>query len=168
MEYSVQHLKDMEKVLAADAADKFLSPQDSQAWHDCGYTFRCYNHFNKILVIWRCFAGEPEVMDTVTVSSVECDTYDGLGVKVLNNSKESLWLAHYPKKLWDYPVYAHVPFISQLQYVPGTKGCNPTLRFPLVFKSEHNPRNHLIDGVVYITQLSEFKSSYPKYKDIRL
>lgn len=160
--------RDQERIWAAQAADRSLSPQDAELWHSCRYVFRSHCHFNKIFVIWHAFDDAPNVLDTLTVCNLEADSYDGFGLRVENSKGESLWITHEPTRLWSYNLFAHVPFLGEFTFLPKTETSNPSLKVPIVVKSLNSPCYPLVEGCVYMTQLSEFRATYPQFKNVKL
>lgn len=155
--------------MASDAAQRSLDLQQLTAWQDAGFTFRTLCHYNKTFVVWRHFMGEPLVVDSLTVKAVSCDTRSGLAVRIHNQEDEPTWITHHPSQLFGYPVFAHIPYLLDISYLPIDVSKSATagnvLRFPVVFRTQHNPKSNLVEEVYYLSQVGEFRNTYPEFKD---
>lgn len=162
----------LERSLATDCSLASQSEQDHLDWTNSGFTFRVLCHYDKLFVIWKHADSGPEVLGRIRVINLDACTRDGLGVCLDTNitSKDdgAHWVSHNPSRLFGLPVFAHVPFISEVSYTP--EGRTPekfVTRFPLVFKTCSNPNDPVI-GDTYVTQLGEFRNTYPEFEDLKL
>lgn len=156
----------IERSLASQSADISLSPSDSVLWHTAGFTARTLCHYDKIFVVWRQFLDKPEVIDSIHVRDVDVTTKDGFAVCVETDTDEQ-WITHMPSRIGNHHIFCHVPYLTDITYMPGPNPDKMVLRFPLVFKTASNPR-FLVEGDVYVSQLSEFRTTYPEHKDLKL
>ena len=111
-------------------------------------------------------------MGTLRIINFDACTSSGLGAAfetdITDNGEGVQWVGHSPARLFDLPVFVHVPFISEVTYAPESR--NPekyVVRFPLVFKTASNP-NAPIAGDIYVTQVGEFRGQYPEFADLKL
>ena len=158
----------IEKSLASNLAEASLSPEEFELWKNYGFTFRNLVHFNKVFAVWEHTSNGPVVVDSLTVTGVYVDTFSGFSGSVRNSEGKTHWIKHTPSRILDLPVFAHVPFIPEITYLPKPTHEAPLqLKFPLVFKTEKNP-NYLEDGATFVTQVGEFRATYPQFAELRL
>ena len=162
----------IERTLAAQLSKQEQASKDHDEWLNSGYTFRVLVHYDKIFVIWKQGPNGPQILGKLRVYNFDLDTVEGLGVCVESDVGHSVdgcnWIGHTPRRLFGLPVFAHVPFISELTYTPD--GRDPekfVTRLPLVFKTQSNPSDPKI-GDIYVTQIGEFRGTYPEFADLKL
>lgn len=158
----------LEKSLAVKVAEADLSPEECAIWKSYGFTFRSHCHYNKVYAVWEHTAHGPVIVDSLTVTGVYCDTSAGFSGSLRNSEGQTHWVKHSPERVLDLPVFAHVPFMPEITYLPKpTQDAPMQLKFPLVFKTQGNP-NYLTEGFVYVTQIGEFRANYPQFGELRL
>ena len=155
----------LEKILAASAADSGLDADDAADWHEAGYTFRTHCNLNKIFVLWTPFVDSPFIHTQVTVRDVHLSVRNGMSVRVADKEGQTQWITHTPSKLLNRDVFCHVPYLLDVQYIPNKfRSEEMILRFPLVFKTASKP-SLFIEGDTYITPVSEFRLTFPEFKN---
>lgn len=160
----------LERSLALKAAAQHLTPRDYADWRLYGFTHRSLCHYNKVFAVWRQTPEGPVVIDSITVTEISVDSIDGFAVRIRNAAGEHQWLCHKPDRLFHLPVFAHIPFMPDITFLPRQeKGDieSMQLKFPIVYKTAGNP-DRLVNGLVYLTQVGEFRSTYPQFADLRL
>lgn len=162
----------LEKSLAMEASRKYQSFEDHDDWMACGHTFRVLCHFGKIFAVWRQTEDGPEVMGKFRIANIGIDTKEGVGVSIATDvrgeDEDYLWISHTPTRLFNLPIFAHVPYLCDISYTPGTHSqVGMVLRFPLVFKLASTPKSPVV-GDIYVSQIGEFRATYPEFADLRL
>ena len=162
----------IERSLAAEISKRDQSKTDHSEWEASGFTFRVLAHYDKIFVVWRHTLRGPQILGKLRVINFDACISSGLGAAIETDTTDSgegvQWVGHSPARLFDLPVFAHVPFISEVTYAPEAR--NPekyVIKFPLVFKTASNP-NSPIAGDIYVTQIGEFRGQYPEFADLKL
>ena len=162
----------IERSLAAETSKRNQSAADHAEWTAAGFTFRVLAHYDKIFVVWKQGPKGPQILGKLRLTNIDASTFDGLGVCIetdITNTDDGVqWVSHSPARLFGLPIFVHVPFISEITFTPESR--NPekyVLRFPLVFKTASNP-NSPIAGDIYVTQIGEFRGSYPEFADLKL
>lgn len=164
--------KFLERTLALENSLQSQPALDHHEWTNAGFICRILCHYGKLLVIWHETDDGPRVLGRIRITDLEATTREGVAVcietSVRGRAEDYLWIGHKPQRIFGLPLFAHVPFICDIRHVPEERSADGYVtRFPLVFKSQSNPRRPVI-GDTYITQLSEFRSTYPKFADLRL
>ncbi len=162
----------IERSLAAQLSKQIQSPKDHDEWTNSGFTFRVLVHYDKILVVWKQGLKGPQVLGKLRITEFELDSRNGLGVCIesdLGSKPDGMqWVSHDPSRLFDLPVFAHVPFISEVTYIPESQDTsNFVVRVPLVFKTASNPSAAKLNDI-YVTQIGEFRGRYPEFADLKL
>jgi len=157
----------LEKSFAVKFAKSNLSEENFAVWISMHYTARFHCHYGKVFVVWKHTTLGPSILDMLTVVAVHCDTYDGFSISFTNTAGESQWVEHKASKLFGLQVFAHIPFMPEISFLPKPNDDkHHQLKFPVVIKSEGNPR-FLVEGDTYITQFGEFRDTYPQYGGLR-
>lgn len=168
MDIPYESRKYLERSLALKAAETSLSQKDFNDWRLLGFTYRALCHKNKVFCAWEHSSKGPVVVDSLTVDEIEVDTATGFGVRIRNAAKEYQWLEHAPHRVFDLPVFAHVPFMPDVSYLPRKDAeTHLLLKFPIVYKTQGNP-DRPVEGLLYLTQIGEFRATYPQFADLRL
>lgn len=163
----------LERSLAAEASKTYQSAEDHSDWEKCGFTFRSNCHYDKIFAVWQHIDGAPVILGRIRVRDFDLDSREGLGVCVESNlhhddGEDMEWVTNKPLRLFDTPIFAHVPFMAEVSFTPeNSKPDTWIVRVPVVFKTESNPRDPK-EGHIYVTAISEFRATYPQYKDLKL
>ena len=163
----------LERSLALEASQRNQTPSEHTAWLDSGFTFRVMCHYNKIFCVWEHTKDDPKILGKFRICNADMDTYEGIGICIetdVKGSKEGLaWVSHKPARLFDLPVFAHTPFISEILYTPAhsTPNNQTGISLPCVFKTQSNPKNPVV-GDIYVTQIGVFRTMFPKFADIKL
>ena len=162
----------IERSLAAQLSKENQPPSCHTEWVNAGFTFRILTHYDKILVVWRQGPKGPQVLGKLRITEFELDSRNGLGVCIesdLGSKPDGMqWVSHDPSRLFDLPVFAHVPFISEVTYIPESQDAgNFVVRVPLVFKTASNPSAPKLNDI-YVTQIGEFRGRYPEFEDLKL
>lgn len=162
----------IERSLAAQLSKQIQPPKDHDEWTNSGFTFRVLVHYDKIFVVWKQGSNGPQILGKFRVSNFDLGTYDGIGVYIESDAGEAIdggiWVGHTPTRLFGLPVFAHVPFISEVTFTPN--GHTPekfVVRLPVVFKTQSNPAEPK-PGDIYVTQIGEFRGSYPEFAGLKL
>ena len=162
----------LERSLASESSRKSQTTEDHEGWLSSGFTFRVQCHYNKLFCVWKHTEHGPEVLGRFRVVNADLDTYTGLGICIetdlANDVDGMIWIDHKPKRLFGLDIFGHIPYFSEITYTPEpNRAENFVLRIPVVFKSKSNPNNPVV-GDVYLTQVGEFRHTYPKFADMKL
>ena len=162
----------IERNLAAQLSKEHQPASCHTEWTNAGFTFRVLTHYNKIFVVWRQGSNGPQALGKFRVVEFELDSRNGIGVCIesdLGSAPDGMqWVSHDPSRLFDLPVFAHVPFISEVTYIPESHDPdNFVVRVPLVFKTASNPAAAKPNDI-YVTQIGEFRGRYPEFADLKL
>lgn len=162
----------LERSLAAQNSQKHQTAEDHTAWNKSGFTFRSLCHYNKIYVVWKQCLDGPQVLGRFRVINLELSTQEGLGVCIESDVGEGIdgtqWVNHNPTRLFGLPVFAHIPYLCEVSYTP--EGRNPDhfiTRIPIVIKTTNNPSTPKV-GNIYVTQIGEFRATYPELAELKL
>ena len=162
----------LERSLATENSKRSQTPADHEEWSAAGYVCRVLCHYDKIFAVWRETDTGPEIMGRIRVIDIEATTRYGLAVclesSVRGLGEDLLWVGHEPDRIFGLPVFCHVPYISDVTFTPESRVPEHYVtRFPLVIKMRSSPFNP-VNGDVYVTQIGEFRSRYPKFADLKL
>lgn len=161
----------LERSLAFDASKAFQSHADHTEWANSGYTFRVLCHYDKIFAVWRHTASGPVILGGIRVRNPELTTGDGLGLCLeseIGGTQSSLWIGHSPRRLFGLPVFAHIPFMAEVSYIPeASRPDVHIVRVPVVFKTPSNPKT-LVEQDIYVTQIGEFRAMFQQFENLKL
>lgn len=162
----------IERSLAIERSKRYQKPADHAEWTACGFTTRVLCRYNKFFVVWQQVNNAPKILGRFRVLNMELDIYQGLGLCIETTtrfkSEDMYWVSHTPSRLFDLPVFAHVPYLVDLSYLPLPEAPeNPILRIPLVIKTASNP-GYPVEGHIYVSQVGEFRATYPEFADLRV
>jgi len=168
MDLDLTGRRSLEKTLAFRLAESTLSASEFSEWNLYKFTHRALCHHRKVFCVWEHSSNGPIVLDSITVTGIHVDTNNGFSVSVKNGSGQRQWVTHKPARIFDLPVFAHIPFIPDVTFLPRTLDEEQmTLKFPLVYKTEGNP-DRLVEGLLYVTQVGEFRATFAQFADLRL
>lgn len=92
---------------------------------------------------------EAAVLETLTVEDFSADETVGASTEVRRSTGETLVVSYAPVRMWEFPVFMHVPLHTKLRWAVGPRDIvNGSLGFPLCVRTLS--RLHLRErGVVY-------------------
>jgi hypothetical protein len=162
----------VERSLSAERSKRCQPPADHDEWTAAGFTARILCHYNKIFVVWKRTESGPKILGRLRIVGMDLDVTEGLGLSiettVRSKAEDIQWIGHTPTRLFDLPVFAHIPYLVDLSYLPrGDFADAPVLRVPIVIRTAGNP-DYPVDGGVYVSQIAEFRATYPEFSDLRV
>lgn len=162
----------VERSFSAERSKRYQTPADHDEWTAAGFTARILCHYNKIFVVWKQVDGGPKILGRFRVIGMDLDVSEGLGLSiettVRSKAEDIQWVSHTPARLFDLPVFAHIPYLVDLSYLPRAESAGtPVLRVPLVIRTAGNP-DYPVEGGVYVSQIGEFRATYPEFSDLRV
>lgn len=168
MDLDLTGRRSLEKTLAFRLAESSLTTSEFLEWQACRFVHRALCHHKKVFCVWEQGSDGPIILDSLMVTDIHVSTHNGFSVSVKNHEGQRQWVTHKPVRLFDLPVFAHVPFMPDITFLPRVMEEEPmTLKFPLVYKTEGHPE-YPVAGLLYLTQIGEFRATYPKFADLRL
>lgn len=161
----------LEREWASYEARLHLPSQDRADWDTLRFTTRPFAYYDKIFVAWHVHKGEPHVKDILTVVGLDASFREGLWVRLQSEvRKQEFIVSHRPRRLFDLNVFAWIPFFNELRYVSADwndPAASRNLRLSMCFKMRHKYEEMLEEGVDYLSELHNFRSRWPQYRDTR-
>lgn len=158
-----------DKRLTLEAATNNLSDSLFRAWEACRFTYRTYTYINKVFVIWEVIDAEPVVIGSVRILEPSISRYSGFSLKCLVTvglSQREAIITHTPTAVYLDKVFISIPFNVTAKFVPKNDMGVHNLFIPAVIKHAAKPWDPVYG--VRLTQQSEFKATYPQFKELML
>ena len=159
-----------EKEWANNEARLKLSSEDRAIWNCCKCTIRPHVYFDKIFIVWSVKQGVPEILDVLTVESVDATFEMGIWVHAASKlTKAKHVITHTPRRLPGLDVFVWVPFFNEIRFASNDWNdvtAPRSLRVSLCFKTRDN-KQRLVEGQHYVTELHVFRDQWPQYASTR-
>lgn len=157
----------LEESLAAELAHIHLPKEQFLEWQAASHTFVASCQFNKFFVIWKRDGDKAEVLDHLKITDVQCGTDSGFSMLIQRNNGDAKWVTHRPCKLWEYPIYMHMPHIMTTSFLHKAGSQYKVFQFPVVLKVGPALYNTESEGP-FITDLSKFRATHAEHRQLVL
>ena len=164
---SLEANKLLDKTLATEAAYETLDDVELEGWKACRYTFRTAANYAKIFVVYTLDRGSAKVLCIVRTLEIDICHLSGMSmqvsVEVPGFAPVEYSVGHDPVPIFEEKIFCHIPYVISAFYTPHLVTGKFVLRVPVVFKTEAKPWD-TAPGVRLVS-LSDFKSTFPEYKN---
>lgn len=149
----------LERTLAEQAASREMSAETYACWSQMRSTHRVVVTKDTVLMAWRLFAGEPNVVNKLRVSGYAADLEKGSSATLVDIDGKPVKVDHTPRRVLP-NIFMWLPRFSDIQYQPVKAGAS-ILKFSLVFKMTVNPNSNA-EGPLYLSEANAFHSMWQK------